>query len=489
MKRLFLISRIKIYIVVNALLILAALGSMTLMGKYESWMWSFALISVAMNLIFFLRLNKPYETIVKIRHVLHAMAQGNYSERITEVRHMGELGQIAWDLNESLDQIETFFRDVDACFSKASEGQYNRKAFSDGLSGDIVRSCDNINHSLDAMSLNDQFVRNNKLSTQLQNLNAINMTKNLAKSQADLIRITGEMKEVTEVSANTVVKAEESSGSLQKMVSGITKTLTMIEENNSTSVKLTSMSEEITGVLTMISDIAEKTNLLALNASIEAARAGEQGRGFAVVADEVKQLAHNTKEATDEIHAVIKTFTDETTDMQKNAEEMLEMANAIHSEIEELEHNFKDFSETSHNTRRSTSLAHDICFASLIKVDHMIYKQKAYMTLNTGVESDEAKAIAVDHHNCRLGKWYDTGDGKELFSNTPSYKKMVDPHTKVHGNARSILDLLQQDWKTNKDIQDKILAHYENIEVASDGVMATIDKMVEEKQSAEQKNY
>ena len=97
-----------------------------------------------------------------------------------------------------------------------------------------------------------------------------------------------------------------------KMIESMESISIATKESSHVISTLGERSQEIGEIIKVIDDIADQTNLLALNAAIEAARAGEQGRGFAVVADEVRKLAERTAKATNEIVVMIKAIQEDT---------------------------------------------------------------------------------------------------------------------------------------------------------------------------------
>jgi methyl-accepting chemotaxis protein len=125
------------------------------------------------------------------------------------------------------------------------------------------------------------------------------MTKTIIGTNANVARAT----ETATISGNI---AREGGDVVSNTIEGMNKIAEVVTQAAATVKELGSSSDKIGEIVQVIDDIADQTNLLALNAAIEAARAGEQGRGFAVVADEVRKLAERTTKATKEIAAMIK---------------------------------------------------------------------------------------------------------------------------------------------------------------------------------------
>ena len=173
-------------------------------------------------------------------------------------------------------------------------------------------------------------------------MNMINLSSLSEQVSSSLTQSSGRLQNTTSLTQDGAVS-----------LASIRREMKLISENTNNLAKtittLAESSENIGRILTVINDIADQTNLLALNAAIEAARAGEAGRGFAVVADEVRKLAERTSTATNEISTIITSFQQESESAAKNMETTSKSIDSGSNKVEKTLSGFKDVVEGINN--------------------------------------------------------------------------------------------------------------------------------------------
>ncbi|MCB1862960.1 MAG: CZB domain-containing protein [Gammaproteobacteria bacterium] len=480
MKNLSLQFKFQLLIHGYNLLLFTLLVTLFIQHGFNIWYLGFWVFAIPLGIFALIWIRAPFRLINEWAAVMEDAANGEFKRRITQPPATPELNALAWHINDMLDQMEPFFREVDTTFSNAVAGKFYRKTQPDGLHGEFKQSLIRINESLHAMEANALCINRNELLSRLSNLNTEKMLANLKLNQQDMITITEQMSSVVDIAARNSEMAAAAQHSLERITNVLDGILSRVDQTGRAIQKLNERSVEMTSMISLIAGVADQTNLLALNAAIEAARAGEHGRGFAVVADEVRNLAANTKNATNEITQMISNIIEDTEKMMADAEQMRAMANDSQGEMVDFKEKYSGFAESSRTTLQKIDYAQSINFASLVKLDHLVYKQNAYIAVNKGVDADEASAVWDDHHSCRLGKWYDEGEGREKFSRTKSFKALEQPHAEVHRSIHEAVHHIAQDWERNQEIKEKILTAFKSAEESSDRVMDLVDRMVKE---------
>ena len=289
--------------------------------KWDSIYNAVGLILISLLILFFV-IKILFNPILELKDTIHDLSQGDgdLTQRL-EVKTDDELGEIALGVNLFIKNLQSTLLQIE---SSTTDLKINVEL--------LTKQTDE-----NTEILSQHTIETEQIVTAIDEMTAT--AKTVAEHAVTTARFTSEATTIGNESLNVVVEAQKQVGFL----------VDTVEETSSNIHKMSEETQGINSILDVIGDIADQTNLLALNAAIEAARAGEQGRGFAVVADEVRALANRTQVSTKEIETALTNLISDSTNVtnsmistkdtcQKTFEGSTIAENKINSLSEQINH-------------------------------------------------------------------------------------------------------------------------------------------------------
>ncbi len=324
--------------------------------------------------------------------------------------------------------------------------------------------------SLVKTTLNDTTDEDSLLHVHNENIN-----KSLDDTQNVYVQLLDELNAMSTEAKETAEGSTEGLTLTNDIVSDTTSLHTHIEAEEKIVNSLVEKSKDISEAIVVIDQIAFQTNILSLNAAVEAATAGEAGKGFAVVAQEVRNLAGRSAEAAKEIKEVVEAIQSEVAKIKKSSTIVGTVVGETKDRVNILIKLMHQFQKNAGRSVFEVDSISNKIFINLAKLDHTIYKNKLYQL----IFGEDVDFNPVDHRNCRLGKWYETGLGKTEFSFVKSYRALDGVHKIVHDEANALAQQCAGGSVTCS--KSKIQNSIHTIENASDKVFNGLDDILKEK--------
>lgn len=418
------------------------------------------------------------EALSSFTKIIQKVSLGNFSDTSIDTDTRTELGVMGSALRQFIDQIETFIHAINTSIINATKGDFSAKIPTNNMHGEFVDAVHLVQESINLMEQQERKKQRDALNSELSKM-SIEVTESLGLIQHDLDENIQKLKGVTATTKDAADLADNSRKTIEVIVDELDSLTEKVNDNNTAISQMTSRTQEINSIIQLITDIAEQTNLLALNAAIEAARAGEHGRGFAVVADEVRKLAERTHKATGEISVSINSLKQDMNDIETSAEEMHRVVERSSKNINNFEHTLVKLNETSSQIVNSSYMMENSVFIVLAKIDHILYKSRAYNSLM----KCEPRLEALTTHQCSVGRWYDD-EGKKRFRGSKSFDMIKSPHHTVHEKASENLQYITDpSGQQCIDNSDKIISNFAEMEKASAILFELMDNLIEETQN------
>ncbi len=320
----------------------------------------FAVLAIILAFIVILSLNisviKPLDVLVaRISNLTNG--DGDLTKRI-DIKSKDEFGELAAHVNSFIENVQIIIKEVKDATNEVASGNNELAATMEELS----TTFDSQAKQISDMVLSMDTVRDiSNETSQALDTNMDILEGAAVKTQSGADQLNGVQQDMMTIKNETV--------SLEAVIS-----------------ELADSSNQIGEILSVINDIANQTNLLALNAAIEAARAGEAGRGFAVVADEVRKLAERTQHATGEIESIIGSL------QQKSNLASVEMTKSVES----VQAGVDNIGETNEGFKSAVESVMDL-HREMKTVAESVSNQ--YSTILTVVDNTQVIAAGIEESN------------------------------------------------------------------------------------------